>query len=175
MVDLTRRFFLGGAVSAIVLAHSVPRSLAGNTPVIWGDGIKDDAGGFAALLRNEPVIFTKDKISIDRYGEPVIHKGSFCINHPIEVPEFCDFKIESAKFIAGQDLALEDPYFRAHRKHMPQFTGIQIGWVQRREYGASAAPVTVKRKVHFIDELDMRDLSEEGWDLNRAGPYSIAL
>lgn len=68
MVELSRRFFLGGAI-ALVAVQTFKPSLASNMPTIYGNGIKDDSAGFNALFAKEPVIFNKDQIGIESHDK----------------------------------------------------------------------------------------------------------
>lgn len=112
MVDLTRRFFLGGAISLIaVTTSSIPRKI-GNLPQIWGDGSHDDTGGISALLRSEPVILPKDKLTIDAHKGVTFHRGTFKISRTLEIPDDCNLTMDRPTFRAP-DLDRDSPFFRA--------------------------------------------------------------
>lgn len=112
MVDLTRRFFLGGAISLIAVTTSGLPKRIGNMPQIWGDGWHDDTGGISALFRSEPVILPKDKLTIDSHKGITFHRGVFKISQTLEIPDDCDLTMEAPTFRAP-DLDRDAPFFRA--------------------------------------------------------------
>lgn len=172
MINATRRFFLGGAISALVVATVVPRLdakgriLAGNTPVIYGNGIKDDSAGLAALMRGEPVIFGPDKIGIDEYGSVTIHDGKYRIDHTVEVNNPGELQSVQAEFIAGLDLPDDAPLFRVHSRVVQAFTS-PIG--MRVKFRTQMAPPDghQRHRVLWIEETGM--VEREKWD-PRPGP-----
>lgn len=172
MTEPTRRFFLGGAVSALVVATITPRLeaqghiLAGNTPVIYGNGRQDDSAGLAALMRGGPVIFGPDKIGVDDYGNVIIHDGKYLINHTVEVDVTGDLKIVQAKFVAGLLLPIAEPLFRVHRDYAKSFTS---PIAMRIMFDTALGPDMEERpKSVWIEEYHART-EENNWD-PRPGP-----
>ena len=111
MTNLTRRFFLGGAISLIAVQTSAMPRIIGNMPQIWGDGRNDDTGGISALLRSEPVVFTKDRVTVDGHKGIRFHRGIFKISRTLEIPDDCDLTMDAPTFRAP-DLDSNDPFFR---------------------------------------------------------------
>lgn len=120
MTDLTRRFFLGGAISLIAVQASAMPKIMGNMPQIWGDGSHDDTGGISALLRSEPVVFTKDKVTVDSHQGITFHRGLFKISRTLEIPEECNLTMDRPTFRAP-DLENDEPFFRVGAKHRHAF------------------------------------------------------
>lgn len=120
MVDLTRRWFLGGAISLIAVTTSAMPKIIGNMPQIWGDGSHDDTGGISALLRAEPVVFTKDMVTVDSHQGITFHNGIFKISRTLEIPEECNLTMDRPTFRAP-NLPLDEPYFRVGSKHRHAF------------------------------------------------------
>lgn len=115
MVDLTRRFFLGGAISLIAVATFTPSvSAMSNLPTIYGDGKGDDTHGLGALFRNEPVTFNKEMLGVNSHKGITFHKGMFRITRTINIPKDVAIKIERARFY-GVDLELNEPFFMLER------------------------------------------------------------
>jgi hypothetical protein len=112
MVDLTRRFFLGGAISLIAAQTSALPKIIGNMPQIWGDGRHDDTGGLGSLFRGEPVVFTKDRLTIDSHKGITFHKGIFTVSRTIEIPDECNLTMDGPTFKA-LGLPIDSPFFRA--------------------------------------------------------------
>lgn len=105
MVELTRRWFLGGALSAVAIVAAQPTVAkellalsARNLPRIWADGRNYDADGIIALLRGEEVMFPRDKLSIKDAQQVIIHSGNYQIDREIEVAGFRRFSIEAGTF-----------------------------------------------------------------------------
>lgn len=99
MVELSRRFFLGGAIALIAAQTFKPSVNAmGNMPTIHGNGLEDDSFGIAALFRNEPVIFKDDQIGVEDHKGIVFKKGNFLILHTVDVPKELNLEIEYANF-----------------------------------------------------------------------------
>jgi hypothetical protein len=63
-MDLSRRHFLGGALAvagaSVVTLPALADVLRPAIPIIWGDGIHDDAPGLNALCAGEPVDVAED-------------------------------------------------------------------------------------------------------------------
>src|ERR1700679_3512759 len=93
MVELSRRFFLGGAI-ALVAAQTFKPSFASNMPTIHGNWRDDDSAGFNALFSNEPVLFKKEKIAVEGYEGIIIFKGRFKIDKTIEISKRTKLKVE---------------------------------------------------------------------------------
>jgi hypothetical protein len=99
MIEGTRRSFLGGMISLIAAQTFVAKAAdIGNMPCIKGDGRHDDAYGFGSLLRNEVVIFPKEKIGVSSHGGIIIHGGAFLIGTEVLVPDNASIMIEAAEF-----------------------------------------------------------------------------
>lgn len=125
-MDLTRRFFLGGALSVVAASTFVPRAV-GNLPTIYADGAHDDTSGLGALLRREPVIFSRDHIGLDDHKGIVFHHGRFIITQTIEVPDDVSMKVEGVTFdLRKLDLVL--PAFRGRADAIVQLTGLFTKW-----------------------------------------------
>lgn len=111
MVELSRRFFLGGAISLIAAKTFVPSvSAMSNLPTIYGDGKSDDTAGLGALFRREPVTFKKEMIGVDSHEGLTFHKGHFVVTNSIHIPKDTNIDIESAMFI-GDKLPDDFPFF----------------------------------------------------------------
>lgn len=99
MVELSRRFFLGGAIALIAAQTFKPSANAmSNLPTIYGNGLEDDSFGIAALFRNEPVIFKDDQIGVEDHKGIIFKKGNFLILHTVDVPKELNLEIEYANF-----------------------------------------------------------------------------
>lgn len=112
MVELSRRFFLGGAIALLAVETFKPVSASSNLPTIYGNGKNDDSYGIGALLRNEPVIFNKDQIGVNSHKGVIFHKGRFLIEKTINISEDAQLIIEDPEFIQGKELTSEFPFFR---------------------------------------------------------------
>lgn len=122
MVELSRRFFLKGAISltaAVTFAPSI--SAMQNLPTIYGDGVGDDTGGLSALFRNDPVTFNKEQIGVDSHKGITFHHGIFNITRTVEIPRNSVFKIDGVIEFVGEQLE-ELPFFRCIDKSGYQFT-----------------------------------------------------
>ncbi len=129
MIDMSRRFFLKGAISLVAASTFVPNvSSMGNYPKIYGDGIKDDAEGLGALFRNDPVIFDKEKIGVDEHKLITFHRGKYLISNTVHIPEEAEFHIEMVEFISK--LPDDFPFFNCGWKNSRYFSntggGVQV-------------------------------------------------
>lgn len=113
MVELSRRFFLGGAI-ALIAAQTFKPSLnaMGNMPTIHGDGINDDSYGLGCLFRNEPVIFKKDQLGVDEHKGVIFYSGVFAIERTVNLPAKAKIEMIRAHFI-GTKLEPEMAFFDA--------------------------------------------------------------
>jgi hypothetical protein len=88
MIELNRRWFLGGAISLVAAQTFVPSVMAmKNLPTIYGNGRDDDTSGLIALLNKDPVTFNKEQIGVESHGGLRFHKGRFLISNTLNVPE----------------------------------------------------------------------------------------
>jgi len=139
MVDISRRFFLGGAISLVAAVTFKPSvSAMMNLPTIYGDGKTDDTAGLGALFRSEPVTFKKEQIGIDKHEGLTFHKGSFVISNSIHIPENTKIEIEKAHFI-GRDLPDDFPFFICEDFSGKGFSnslkpGVQTVWEVQRTH-----------------------------------------
>lgn len=127
MVNLNRRFFLGGAISLVAAQTFIPSVAAmSNMPTIYGDGIKADAFGLAALFRNDPVIFDKDKIAVEKHGGITFHSGQYLIDSTVEVPKDLNVEFDGMR-VSFMDFNLDpsQPFFSFFRKKYIRF-GVEL-------------------------------------------------
>lgn len=114
-MDISRRFFLGGAISLVAAATFAPSvSAMMNLPTIYGDGVKDDTSGLFALLNNEPCTFNKEQIGVDSHSGVIFHRGRFVVNKTIEIPANAILKVENPHFL-GLELDDKQPFFMCER------------------------------------------------------------
>lgn len=114
-MELSRRFFLSGAISLIAANTFIPSvSAMSNIAKIYANGKDDDSYGLSCLLRNEPVIFNKENIGVDEHKGITFHGGRYLIDHTVEVPKGMEIKIDNNKlfeFLGGENLTTEFPFF----------------------------------------------------------------
>lgn len=137
-IQLSRRWFLGGAISLAAVSFTqlpsgvgaVARELkSGNKPQIWADGIHDDSHGLGALLRREVVLLPKSGIVIEDHQGCTIHHGEFCIDAEVHVPADADFRIDRARFY-GRKLPNDAAFFCISPEMAKRFAGnSQIIWM----------------------------------------------
>lgn len=115
MAELSRRFFLGGAIALIGATTFKPAITAiSNMPTITGDGVTDDSYGFGCLFRNEPVIFKHDQLGVDSHQGIIFYNGRFAIERTVNIP--ADVKIEMGRALfVGTKLEPDAPFFMAER------------------------------------------------------------
>lgn len=134
-MELSRRFFLGGAIALIAAQTFKPSVNAmGNMPTIYGDGVNDDSFGLASLFRNDPVIFSKDQIGVEDHKGIIFKKGNFVILNSVDVPKELKLEVEYANFTDAtlelynndayafrvkEMLPINDPFFRFYDKNYP--------------------------------------------------------
>lgn len=115
MVELSRRWFLGGSIALIAAQTFIPSvSHIGNMPTIYGNGRDDDTGGLAALFSNEPVLFNKEQIGVDSHQGIEIFAGRFMVSRTIEVPKGISLKIDIKRdrpHFIGERLPDNEPFF----------------------------------------------------------------
>jgi hypothetical protein len=114
MVELTRRFFLGGTIALIAAQTFKPSiSQGSNLPKIWADGIHNDSAGLSALFTNQPVIFNKDQIGVDSHGgATILDKYTiFKIDNTVDVSRVGNLKVDGKFYINAKDLSEFDPLF----------------------------------------------------------------
>lgn len=159
MPELTRRWFLGGALSLIAAqatqlpsgVGAVARELRiGNKPAIYGDGVTDDAAGLGALLRREPVLLPKSGIVINDHAGCTIHHGDFKINSEVYIPKDAVFEIEKARF-KGLELPALEAFFCLDQAAFLKFIDNRhISWLHR-----PAKPILLRAHEH--ERLDPRN------------------
>ncbi len=120
-MDISRRFFLGGAISLVAATTFAPSiSAMMNLPTIYGDGVKDDTSGLYALLHNEPCTFNKEQIGVESHKGIIFHKGYFVVKNTIEIPKDAKIVVEAPHFIG---LELDNiPFFMCE----PEFQANQF-------------------------------------------------
>lgn len=130
MVELSRRFFLGGAI-ALVAAQTFKPSLnaMGNMPTIHGDGVTDDSYGLGCLFRNEPVIFNNDQIGVEEHKGVIFYKGHFALERTVNLPKGAKIVMIGKPEFVGIKLEPEMPFFKVESGFdssgfdgMPRFT-----------------------------------------------------
>lgn len=114
-MDISRRLFLGGAISLVAVVTFAPSvSAMMNLPTIYGDSVQDDTAGLFALLNNEPCTFNKEQIGVERHSGIVFHRGRFVVNRTIEIPHNAILKVENPHFL-GLELDDKQPFFMCER------------------------------------------------------------
>ncbi len=141
MVELSRRFFLGGALSllAVTTFEATVRNRS-NMPIIYGDGIQDDSGGLNALFRNDPVIFDKDMIGVDSHKGIHFHRGFYRIHNTLDIPSGTNIKIDFVSFEEG-DISRDFPFIRFSEE-----------W-EASEFKTNAAFITNHERVPYMEFL----------------------
>lgn len=128
MVEISRRLFLGGAISLIgvkTFAPSVSIAAMSNMPTIYADGVHSDVAGLGALFRNEPVIFPKDKIAVESQEGVIFHKGVFVVDQTIYLPRNSKITFEknAPLIFLGENLTDHQPFFMCEAaSDMQQFS-----------------------------------------------------
>jgi hypothetical protein len=136
-MDVSRRWFLGGAISLIAVSTFEVTAQCGNVPRIYADNVHDDTSGLHALFHNEPVIFSQDDIGVGDSRDIVVHRGVYRVSRTIELPRGLVVRVEDMTF-RGIDLDENLPYLRGRGEELAQFTGLHV---QYRD------GVTARRKV----------------------------
>lgn len=102
MVDISRRFFLGGALS-VAAASVIPLQAIGHiapVPRIYADLVNDDWEGLQALCDGKPFVCQDSLIRLLGQDDFVdISNGRFLISKPLRVTD--------------RALAIQNSYFRA--------------------------------------------------------------
>jgi hypothetical protein len=129
-MEISRRFFLGGAISLIAVSTFKVTAGHGNSPRIWADGQNDDTSGLHALFHNEPVIFSSDDIGVSESRDMVVHRGVYRVSRTIELPPGLVVKVENMTF-RGVDLDEALPYLRGRQDELKQFTGLHVHYVDK--------------------------------------------
>lgn len=82
-MNLSRRLFLGGLATVAAVAASPLRPY---TPVLWGDGVHDDAPALNAWIRGEPVRILRERtgLSGERYA---ISDATLGLRSPLFMPK----------------------------------------------------------------------------------------
>ncbi len=105
-MEANRRQFLRGSLS-IVGALALPdfRLSYPDLPVLWGDGVHDDADALNALARGEP--FAVESIGLFEYDSGYLKGGHFLISRPVifgKIP----FHVEGVRFEAAPDFSANE-------------------------------------------------------------------
>lgn len=110
MVELTRRFFLGGAI-ALVAAQTFKPSISqgSNLPKIWGNGQHDDSMGLNALFNRDPVIFRHEDIGVESHEGIIIYKGYYRIDKPLEIFKKTNLSAPNGLRINASELPPDEP------------------------------------------------------------------
>lgn len=153
-VELSRRFFLGGALSLIAAStFEIKAHHIGNMPKIWGDGVHDDTAGLGALLRGEPVLFSKDNLGVDEHKGVTFHNGEYAVAQTIIVPDEAVVEFECATFV-GNDLPVDAAFFSIPGDRYTQMflgkTG-RMGLVFRHKGGAKLLEYRYENKLAAFD------------------------
>lgn len=111
-MELSRRFFLAGAISLIAAKTFIPAN-AGNLPTIYGNGLNDDTSGLGALFRNEPCLFNKEMIAVENHEGIEFYFGRFVVFQTINIPRDTklDFNISKHTHFIGTRLEDNFPFF----------------------------------------------------------------
>lgn len=151
-MELSRRFFLGGAISLLAANTFVPSaSASGNLPHIWGDGKHDDTSGLGALFRKEPVIFSNENLGVDEHEGILFHTGRYKVTGTIELPAGLRCKVESSTFdLTELDAAF--PVFRGRNKELTIFTGLYARYVE---------PVSAERRLNYTESVSLPATEED--------------
>lgn len=110
MVELSRRFFLGGAIALVAAKTFEPTlSLASNMPTIKGRLDFDDSAGFNALFANEPVIFNKDQIGIESHEGIIFYKGVFRLDKSLSIIKKSVIEFQGRIILHCANLPIDEP------------------------------------------------------------------
>jgi hypothetical protein len=86
---MNRRNFLKVTLAAGIFASApvvLTKALERRTPVIYGDGIHDDAEGLQAALDNKPFICSSDRVQIETVGDTLyIRNGYYLIGRTLHI------------------------------------------------------------------------------------------
>ena len=111
MADLSRRNFFKLVAGAMAVPVAAKLALAlPNIPVIWGDGIHNDAPGLNALIRGEVVEFQNAKLAahVGWHGDSLVFgSGTFKINEPIVFEGLENKAFSYGTFMASSDFSGE--------------------------------------------------------------------
>ena len=110
-MELTRRFFLGGAIALLAAQTFKPSiSQGSNLPKIWGDAEQhDDSMGFNALFNRDPVIFRKDDIGVETHEGIIIYKGWYRVDRPLEIFKKTNLTVIGGWRINASELPPDEP------------------------------------------------------------------
>lgn len=93
----SRRQFLCGAAALAVSASAVPiGAMAG--PVLYGDGLHDDADALNSLFAGNPVTILNDAVEVRDDGVFILRGGRFLIGKTINITGV-DCHIEDCEFL----------------------------------------------------------------------------
>lgn len=150
-MEISRRFFLGGAISLAAAVTFKPSiAMMANIPTIYGDGKQDDSGGLSALFANEPVTFNKEQIGVESHKGITFHSGLFKINRTVNIPKNSIIKFdkkEHLEFIADNELEL--PFFICFDNIGEQFSG-NIFRIDENKLGPLISNMSIKLYEHEV-------------------------
>lgn len=150
-MELSRRFFLGGAISLLAANTFVPSlGASGNLPRIWGDGKHDDTSGLGALFRKEPVIFSADRIGVEEHSGITIHNGRFVITQTLHLPPGLKCSVMQCEFDAKQ-LDESFPILQGRHKELRLFFGFPVRFTDKIEV----------HRALLINPVELPDTEEE--------------
>jgi len=107
---MNRRSFLRGVLSvggAVVAARALPAPV----PILWGDGVHDDAAALNHLFAGLPVDIQADDVRLITGGGIRLSGGRFLLGHTVNVV-LPGTLIHDARFIAAPGLTGGAIYFR---------------------------------------------------------------
>lgn len=107
-MNITRRLVLGGLLG--LSAASVLRN-DDSTPILWGDGVHDDAPALNALLRGDP-IRTAREMGVVQGEHPSLRSGTFLVKSRVVVSR--DTLMSDVSLIAAPDFTDECLMFIKH-------------------------------------------------------------
>lgn len=112
MIDISRRSFLRGIIAVSATAVITPKlqslKLLDTCPILYSDGIHDDAPALNALLRREEVRIENDLVKVANGEWCSISGGNFLINDTITIANKF-FHIKNSSFKTGPLFAREKP------------------------------------------------------------------
>lgn len=82
--DLTRRGFLGGALTVLAVSIAVPTAaFSFSAPRIYGDGLHDDWEGLQAAFNGKPYLCQSDLVHGTKQVE--VFGGNFLLSRPLHI------------------------------------------------------------------------------------------
>jgi len=157
-MNLSRRFFLGGAISLVAVQTFIPNvSAMMNLPTIYGDGVHDDTAGLGAIFRNEPVTFNKEQIGVDSHEGLTFHHGRFKITNTVNIPANSKIEVIRAIFV-GIELDPNFPFFSCEDFSGHSFSGNGIFEMKKLPRKVLIEFKHLKQDREWVDERKEKDL-----------------